>query len=61
MDSQGFGDTRGKEYDELIKKAFEYAFTNIIKHVNSIFFIAKSTDCRLDILTKYHKYFNHIK
>ena len=53
VDSQGFGDTRGKEYDELIKKAFEYAFTNIIKHVNSIFFIAKSTDCRLDILTKY--------
>ena len=53
VDSQGFGDTRGKEYDDLIKKAFEYAFTNIIKHVNSIFFIAKSTDCRLDILTKY--------
>ena len=53
IDSQGFGDTRGKEYDELIKKAFEYAFTNIIKHVNSIFFIAKSTDCRLDISTKY--------
>ena len=53
VDSQGFGDTRGKDYDELIKKAFEYAFTNIIKHINTIVFIAKSTDCRLDILTKY--------
>ena len=53
VDSQGFGDTRGKEYDELVKKAFEYVFNNLIKHINSIFFIAKSTDCRLDITTKY--------
>ena len=53
IDSQGFGDTRGKDYDELIKEAFEYAFTNIIKHINTIFFIVKSTDSRLDILTKY--------
>ena len=53
VDSQGFGDTRGKEYDELIKKSFEYVFNNLIKHINSIFFIAKSTDCRLDITTKY--------
>ena len=53
IDSQGFGDTRGKEYDELIFKAFEYAFTNIIDHINTIFFIAKSSDSRLDILTKY--------
>ena len=53
VDSQGFGDTRGKEYDELIKQAFEYAFKNIIKHINTVCFIAKSTDCRLDITTKY--------
>ena len=53
VDSQGFGDTRGKKYDELVKKAFEYVFNNLIKHINSIFFIAKSTDCRLDITTKY--------
>ena len=53
VDSQGFGDTRGKEYDELVKKAFEYVFNNLIKHINAIFFIAKSTDCRLDITTKY--------
>ena len=53
IDSQGFGDTRGKDYDELIKKSFEYAFNNIIKYINTICFIAKSTDCRLDISTKY--------
>ena len=53
IDSQGFGDTRGKEYDELILKAFEYAFTNIIDRINAVFFIAKSSDSRLDILTKY--------
>ena len=53
IDTQGFGDTRGKKYDELTKEAFEYAFTKIIKHINLVCFIAKSTDCRLDILTKY--------
>ena len=53
IDSQGFGDTKGKEYDELVRETFEYAFKNIIQHINMICFIAKSTDCRLDIVTKY--------
>ena len=53
IDSQGFGDTRGKKYDEYIIEAFEYAFKNIIKYINIICFIAKSTDSRLDILIKY--------
>ena len=53
IDSQGFGDTRGKEYDEVIKEAFEYAFTNIIDHINAVFFIAKATDSRLDTSSKY--------
>ena len=53
IDSQGFGDTRGKEYDDLIKQAFEYAFINIIDHINLICFIAKSSEARLDILIKY--------
>ena len=53
IDSQGYGDTRGKEYDELVNKAFEYAFTNIIDHINTICFIAKSSEARLDILIKY--------
>ena len=53
IDSQGYGDTRGKEYDELINETFEYAFTNIIKHINTICFIVKSSEARLDILMKY--------
>ena len=53
IDSQGYGDTRGKEYDEKINKAFEYAFTNIIDHINTICFIAKSNESRLDTLIKY--------
>ena len=53
IDSQGFGDTRGKEYDELIFEAFEYAFTKIIGHINTICFIAKSNEARLDILIRY--------
>ena len=53
IDSQGFGDTRGKEYDEMVKKAFEYSFENLIDHINAICFIAKSSDARLDCTTKY--------
>ena len=53
IDSQGYGDTRGKEYDEFINEAFEYAFTKIIDHINTVCFIAKSSEARLDILTRY--------
>ena len=54
IDSQGFGDTRGREFDKKINKAFEYIFSsNIIDHINTICFIAKSTDARLDITLKY--------
>ena len=53
IDSQGFGDTRGIEYDELVKKAFEYCFESMIDHINTICFIAKSSDARLDNTTKY--------
>ena len=53
IDSQGFGDTRGIEYDELINKAFEYAFTNIIDHINIICFISKASESRLDKSIKY--------
>ena len=49
IDSQGFGDTRGKEYDELVFEAFEYAFKYVIDHINTICFIAKSNEARLDI------------
>ena len=53
IDSQGFGDTRGIEYDEIVKKAFEYCFESMIDHINTICFIAKSSDARLDNTTKY--------
>ena len=53
IDSQGFGDTRGKEFDELIKGAFEYVFKNVIDHINTVCFIAKSNEARLTMLIKY--------
>ena len=53
IDSQGFGDTRGKQYDESIKQAFEYTFDNLISHINIICFVARSDNPRLDKLTKY--------
>lgn len=53
IDSQGFGDTRGTKYDELLRETFEYTIKNIIKHINLVCIIAKSTYCRLDIEIKY--------
>ena len=53
IDSQGFGDTRGKKYDESIKQAFEYTFDKLISHINIICFVARSDNPRLDKLTKY--------
>ena len=53
IDSQGFGDTRGKTYDEMIIDAFTHIFTEVIDHINAVSFIVKATDCRLDIQIKY--------
>ena len=53
IDTQGFGDTRGKNYDDLIYKAFEDIISNLIIHINRIFFIGKSNESRLIILIKY--------
>ena len=53
IDSQGYGDTRGKQYDEMIDEAFRYVFSNLIDHINAALFIVKSNTSRLDILTKY--------
>jgi hypothetical protein len=44
IDSQGFEDTRGIEFDELIYKAFEFAFTNIIDHINIICLLQKQAN-----------------
>ena len=53
IDTQGFEDTRGKNYDDLIYKAFEDIFSNLIIHINVIFFIGKSIKSRLTTLIKY--------
>ena len=53
IDSQGYGDTRGKTYDEMINETFRYVFSNVIDHINTVCFISKSNTNRLDILTRY--------
>lgn len=53
LDSQGFGDTRGKNYDLMVIEAFTHIFSEVIDHINATCFIVKSTDSRLDINIKY--------
>jgi hypothetical protein len=53
IDSQGYGDTRGKKYDEMVNDAFKFVFSNVIDHINTVCFISKSNTNRLDILTRY--------
>jgi len=53
IDSQGYGDTRGKLYDEMLNDSFRYVFSNIIDHINIVCFISKSSNERLDLTTKY--------
>ena len=53
LDSQGFGDTRGIEFDQKVVDAFAHIFSEVIDHINAICFIVKSTDARLDINIKY--------
>jgi len=53
IDSQGYGDTRGKKYDEMINDAFKYVFSEVIDHINTVCFISKANTNRLDILTRY--------
>ena len=53
IDSQGYGDTRGIAYDEKINEAFRYVFGSVINHINTVAFIAKATNNRIDVLTKY--------
>jgi len=53
LDSQGFGDTRGKNFDDMVIEAFIYIFSEVIDHINAVSFIVKSTDARLDINIQY--------
>ena len=53
IDSQGFADIRGIKYDYLLDKSFEYAFSSKLDHINAVCFIVKSTDQRLNPLSRY--------
>ena len=53
IDSQGYGDTRGTMYDEMVNEAFRFVFSEVIDHINAAFFIVKTNTNRIDILTKY--------
>ena len=53
IDSQGYGDTRGKIYDDMVDDAFKYVFSSVIEHINAVFFIVKSNTNRIDTVTKY--------
>ena len=53
INCQGYGDIRGKEYDEEINNAFIYVFTNLIQHINLLCFIGKESYGKLDIFTRY--------
>ena len=53
IDSQGYGDTRGKAYDDMVDDAFKFVFSSVIEHINAVFFIVKSNTNRIDTVTKY--------
>ena len=53
IDSQGYGDTRGIEKDREINEAFQYIFSSVIDHINTVGFISKSTNNRIDMNTRY--------
>jgi len=53
IDSQGYGDTRGKEYDDSLINSFKHIFSNVIDHINTALFIVKTNTNRIDVLTKY--------
>ena len=57
IDSQGYADTRNqdgqKNYDYDIDNAFSYIFSNVIDHINSVIFISKASNNRVDSVTRY--------
>ena len=53
IDSQGYGDTRGKEYDDSLINSFKHIFSNVIDHINTALFIVKTNTNRIDVLTRY--------
>ena len=53
IDSQGYGDTRGKEYDDSLINSFKHIFSNVIDHINTALFIVKTNTNRIDVITRY--------
>ena len=53
IDSQGYGDTCGKEYDDSLIELFKYIFFNVIDHIITALFIVKTNTNRIDVLTRY--------
>lgn len=53
IDPQGYDDTRGTVYVEMINETFRFVFSSVIDHINIAFFIVKRDTNRLELLTKY--------
>ena len=53
IDSQGFGDSRGLKYDEIMIETFRFIFSSVIDRINTVVITIKCNTIRLDILTKY--------
>ena len=53
IDSAGFADTRGTDYDGKLNEAFNYVFSSLITHINSVNFVVKATDSRIGIVAQY--------
>ena len=57
VDTPGFGDTRGLDYDSKIIDMIRDTFTNECKTITSICFVAKSTETRF---TSFQKIFSNV-
>ena len=53
IDTQGYGDVRGTNKDIELNKSFDFVFSNIISHINTICFISNSTLNGIDVKTRY--------
>ena len=53
VDTPGFGDTRGLDYDKKIIDMIRETFTNHCDTINAICFVAKSNETRLNDFQKY--------
>ena len=53
IDSQGYGDSRGRPYEEMVNDAFAYVFSTIISHVNCVCYTLNSFITRFDNLTRF--------